>query len=612
MSSIRLFAHAEDSILIKANQYPKGDTTRLELLSKAAWGYQYIDLEKAAVMAEEGLEEATQYKWPAGIYKFLVTSATIYQTQTKYDKSIIYFKKAIAMADSLNKKKWLHTCYNNLGNTYNLLGDVQAALECYETSLAIRKKYDPSTNRSSTYVNIGTIYARLNDFETAIAKQKIALTDPLNTFADSLTIITNMTNLYAGLKQQDSSLKYLRISQGIIRQHPELSENDQLTYYSSLFEYNLKFDLKNVDPKDFETAIRFAENSKNEYNLARTFCLIASIYLAKQKPDSALHYCQLGEHIHKHQNNYVDLKHVYAMMGEIYHKLNNPEKAYMYAKRENQMSDSIFNARAAEASRIAEVRYKAKEKDEKNTLLEKEKHTEAKLKYLYLLFGLLISIAIGLYLIQKKTSSEKKLKEIFANQLLNSQEEERQRIAKDLHDSVGQNILFIKNQLQRSHKDDDQLITSIDIALEEVRTISKNLYPNQLDKYGLTTAVQALSEQVNKTTGIFVSTDMDGIDDALNKNVQINFYRIIQEFVNNTIKHADATAIRISTKLTPTDITLIVQDNGKGFNKQEIDKKSTTSSGLLNMEERIKMLKGKIDILSEPGKGTKSVFTIPI
>jgi signal transduction histidine kinase len=204
------------------------------------------------------------------------------------------------------------------------------------------------------------------------------------------------------------------------------------------------------------------------------------------------------------------------------------------------------------------------------------------------------------------------LKERFAQQLLATQEEERQRIAKDLHDSVGQNILFIKNQLLSKEKDDDKLLKSIDTAIEEVRNISKDLYPNQLQKYGLASAVDALSEQVKDSTGIFISSDLQGIDEALNKNVQINFYRIIQEFVNNTVKHADATAIRITTEQSAKELKLIVQDNGKGFDVAQLKTKANTSFGMLNMEERIKMLKGKVEIESEIGKGTKSVFTIPI
>jgi signal transduction histidine kinase len=206
------------------------------------------------------------------------------------------------------------------------------------------------------------------------------------------------------------------------------------------------------------------------------------------------------------------------------------------------------------------------------------------------------------------------LQQKIAFQLIQAQEDERQRIAKDLHDSVGQNILFLKNHVQNNGDqiDTTKLVKSIDDALQEIRNISKNLYPNQLEKYGLIAAVEALADEVSQSTGIFVSSDMEGIEEILNNNVKINFYRIIQEFVNNTLKHAEATAIRITAQQTDQTIELIVQDNGKGFDKAEMQRKANHSFGLLNMEERVKMLKGTFAIESEPGKGTKSTFSIPV
>jgi signal transduction histidine kinase len=225
---------------------------------------------------------------------------------------------------------------------------------------------------------------------------------------------------------------------------------------------------------------------------------------------------------------------------------------------------------------------------------------------------ILFSVLIILYTYNRRNKAEKLLKEKFAIQLLDSQEAERQRVAKDLHDSLGQNILFIKNQLQGPEINREKLLQSVALALEEVRSISKDLYPNQLEKYGLAAAVEALSEQVQASTGIFVSSDMQGIDEALNKNMQINLYRIIQEFFNNALKHAYATTIRITTEQTRNEIMLTLQDNGNGFSKEALSTIANKSFGLLNMEERVKILKGRFDIESEPGAGTKMTFTIPI
>lgn len=598
-------------MMIAANKYAPGDTTRLRIIATAAWSYQFVDLDKALNISEEGLAEARKYKLNISIYKFLVTTATIYQSKSNLDESIALFKEAIQLSIRLNKTNWLHTCYNNLGNTYNFKGDAKLALACYEKSIAL-KKQNIGTKWGDGYMNIGAIYSNLKDYETAIAKQKIGLTDTLLSSVDSIYLMGNITNLYCGLNNKDSARKYLAILKKITEQNQQLLPAEKITYYHSYLSYLYTFDPQNADKNELQKGLSIALETKNEKLIASTYALLMKLYNSQQQRDSAIYYGEKCKGIQERLRNNFELKSTYSTLAELYSKKGNYETAYRYMHLESGINDSIFTNQNAEALRNAEVKYETKQKEERNRLLEKEKKTESKLKNLYLLLGVLSTILLTFYLLYRKNKAEKILKEHFAVQLLNSQETERQRLAKELHDSVGQNILFIKNQLQNNDADKEKLLQSVDVALEEVRNISKDLYPNQLEKYGLAAAVEALGEQVKESSGIFVSSDMQGIDESLNKNVQINFYRIIQEFVNNTMKHANATAIRITAQQTKDEIILTVQDNGKGFDKASLESKANKSFGLLNMEERVKMLKGKFDIESEIGKGTKTTFTIPV
>lgn len=594
-----------------ANEYASGDTARLRIIATAAWSYQFVDLDKALKISEEGLAEARKYKIDFSIYKFLVTTATIYQSKSNFDESIALFKEAIQLGTRLNKPKWLHACYNNLGNTYNVKGDAQLALTCYEKSIAIKKQYG-GIKWGETYLNIGAIYANLKDYETAIAKQKIGLTDTLMNAADSICLMGNITNLYCGLNQKDSAEKYLSILKKCMAQDEQLLPAIKVIYYQSYLGFQSAFDPKNINKKELQKGLGIALETKNENLIASIYGLLMKLYKAQQQTDSAIYYGEQCKGLQERLRNNFELKSAYSTLADLYSKKGNYETAYRYMRLESGINDSIFTNQNAEALRNAEVKYETKQKEERNRLLEKEKKAESKLKNLYLLLGVLTTILVTFYLLYRKNRAEKILKEKFAAQLLNSQESEKQRLAKELHDSVGQNILFIKNQLQNKDADKEKLLQSVDVALEEVRNISKDLYPNQLEKYGLAAAVEALGEQVKESSGIFVSSDMQGIDEALNKNVQINFYRIIQEFVNNTMKHANATAIRITAQQSKNEIVLTVQDNGKGFDKSNLESKANRSFGLLNMEERVKMLKGKFDIESEIGKGTKTTFTIPV
>jgi signal transduction histidine kinase len=158
---------------------------------------------------------------------------------------------------------------------------------------------------------------------------------------------------------------------------------------------------------------------------------------------------------------------------------------------------------------------------------------------------------------------------------------------------------------------DLRLMSSVDETLEEVRNISKDLYPNQLEKYGLIAAVDALAEKVKESSNVFVSFDLDAIDKNISADKQINFYRIIQECITNALKHAEASALRITASQMNGNLELVIQDNGKGFDKEILSKKAQLSFGLLNLEERVKHLKGKLILETSPGKGTKYIFSIP-
>jgi signal transduction histidine kinase len=601
-----------DSMIAEANKLPRGDTNRLNLLATANWTYQYVDIEKAEKLAVDGLAEAKQYNNTRNIYRFLVTVATIQQGKANFVKSIAFFNEALQLAKKNNRKKWEHTIYNNLGNTYNLMGDMIMAIQCYEKSIDTKKKYDPDTDWADTYLNIGAIHGRLGDYEMALKNTKLCLTDPRIRIANKLNAYSNICNYYCGLNNKDSAKRYLTLNYNLLSSEAEATASDKFSYYLSMFEYKLRYDLNKLTAEDFNKAIELAKQLNTDANIARVYYLIARINNKQNNIDTGIYYGLLGCKIHQSQNNYVDLKACYQTLAELYTKKNNLQEANKYLLLSDIITDSIYKEKNAEAIQRAEVKFATQQQKEKADLLEKKSKVDAQLKKVYLLLGLFSCIIISYYFINKRNKHEKLLKENFAKQLINTQEEERQRIAKDLHDSVGQNILFIKNQLLSKEKDDDKLLKSIDTAIEEVRNISKDLYPNQLQKYGLASAVDALSEQVKDSTGIFISSDLQGIDEALNKNVQINFYRIIQEFVNNTVKHANATAIRITTEQSAKELKLIVQDNGKGFDVAQLKTKANTSFGMLNMEERIKMLKGKVEIESEIGKGTKSVFTIPI
>ncbi|MEO8210016.1 MAG: two-component regulator propeller domain-containing protein [bacterium] len=236
-----------------------------------------------------------------------------------------------------------------------------------------------------------------------------------------------------------------------------------------------------------------------------------------------------------------------------------------------------------------------------------------------------LSIAAGLGLTIKqqveKVKKEKKRQEEFSRKLIESQETDRKRIAAELHDSLGQDLIIIKNKalisikkiedskVKEQMKEISELTSS---AINEVREISYNLRPYELDRLGLLKTLQSLVDRADKSTNINFHCDIDNIDKVFAPEVEINIYRIIQECLTNIIKHSEATEVIVHLKKLEKEISIFISDNGKGF---DVDKKFSDSErkgfGLRGIPERVKLFGGSFNIESELAKGTKIIIILP-
>jgi signal transduction histidine kinase len=202
----------------------------------------------------------------------------------------------------------------------------------------------------------------------------------------------------------------------------------------------------------------------------------------------------------------------------------------------------------------------------------------------------------------------------FSRELLASQERERKRIAAELHDSIGQRLVVIKNlallRLQNlngnlvEREQVEEICTEASSAITEVREISHDLRPYQLDRLGLTKALRSMVDSVGKASKTVFSASIDDIDDLFTPEFQIGFYRITQECLSNILKHAEATEAKVVVRRSGTRLQLSVSDNGKGFSAGGANTDGRKGGfGLINISERVQLFAGKLEIQSVPMKG---------
>lgn len=352
-------------------------------------------------------------------------------------------------------------------------------------------------------------------------------------------------------------------------------------------------------------------NSQLNYNSA-----IAKYHFALGEYDTALLHAQM-----KLENSlsysYTDaILESYDLLAEIYSKKGDYKNSLESKKAYITISDSIYNRSTANALAYYQTLYETEKKErdlvEKNTniqLLEKDNESFKKVVAfssvaLLLLFGVIL-----LFRNQQNLKNNKILQEKFSQKLLVSQEEERKRISKDLHDGLGQRLLLIKNKVISNG--DDATKKMVDHAIDEVRTISRDLHPFQLQEMGITKAIQHTLTQIDENTTLFISSEIDNIDNLFSPEQEVNIYRIVQESLNNVLKHAKAEASKVSIKKLANNIVISIKDNGEGFDFSE-KYQDIKSLGLKTLLERTKFLNGQMKVQSKINNGTSLEFQFPI
>ena len=244
-----------------------------------------------------------------------------------------------------------------------------------------------------------------------------------------------------------------------------------------------------------------------------------------------------------------------------------------------------------------------------------------------ILVGTLLAVAFGallwVYLLRRSLERQRSAQLLFSRQVLERVEEDRRRIAANLHDSLGQILLAVKNHAllaMQSNPEEPKLrdrlkeiSTTTSSAIDEVRQITHDLRPYQLDRLGLTQAIRALVGSASENGSILFATRVEDVDGLFDKEAEIHVYRIVQEALNNIIKHSHATEAAVVIRKRASLATLSIRDNGRGFDPAKLSGNARDLGyGLNGMAERVRILGGSIAIDSEPGHGVALSIEVPL
>jgi len=604
---------------------------------------KYIALSKSLKKYNEVAKKAMEVSYP--LYTFL----------NDHKKAISIIDDALQYEANIKDSYLLGGLYLKRGGAY-FNSNLNLAVADYTTALKNFTEKDTIyiadayLFRGQAFSGMGKFVDASEDFKKAydLYKQKKDVEYMINAREGEIIMFSKNGFQEKAIKQRKILLQELydnKLYQYVSGQHFNLSLDFKKIGRSDLRKTELENALKYVDSSDYiiqnEVFIHsgFSEMYSNEKKLLKA---AYHLKIAEEKFNTisednysklALLFARISffkeaKEYHKALENAIETQNILTEIGleeeqiknnlnlsEVYLLLGDSKKAFTFYKAYAESKDSLFEQSKTNALVYYQTLYETERKEKE--LIEKQgeivilEQNNASIKKQYLFGGVALTmgfLVLFLFKNQRDLRMKKMLNEKYTQDLLQAQEEERKRVSKDLHDGIGQSLLLIKNKIVLQK--DEATKTMVENAIEEVRSISRALHPFQLQEMGITKAIQNILRQFDETTDLFISAEIESIDNLLQIHQEVNVYRIVQESLNNVLKHAKASAIKVTVKKRPTSIVLVIQDNGIGFDFSE-RYNDFNSLGLKTLKERTRFLNGTMKINSQTQKGTKLEFIIP-
>ncbi|MBI2968935.1 MAG: sensor histidine kinase [Bacteroidetes bacterium] len=523
----------------------------------------------------------------------------IYSSQGNFNKAVEYLLKSLQLREESGNKQGIAISSNNIGNVYYAMGNFDKAMEYYLKSFNIKKEIGDKHGLTTSGINIGNVYEKRGDPEKAIEyyRNALAIQEEIGDKHVISASLNNIGELYRKLGELDKANEY------------------------------------------YKKSLVISESVGDKKSIALGLVNIAIIHSAMKKYKEALPYLEKGLSLSDEVGEKILLKHCYDELARVYAGLNDYKKAYQYNTLCSSVKDSLMNEETTKQIAEMQEKYQSEKKEKEIELLEKQKKLREsdilqqgmKLKQNRIInFGLVIGLItivltfVLIYIISRIKQKEllnreliKKEKQNIRN-IIEVQENERKRIAKDLHDGIGQTLAGLKISLNnlsgmpQSAVGKDEIfsrsIRLIDNACNEVRNISHQMLPRVLSEMGLCDAMKDLLDISFSGSKIMYAFEKHNIT-RMDEYKEVGIFRIFQELLSNIIKHSGATEISVHLHILDGTLILIVEDNGCGPGQFHNRKKGM---GLLNITTRVEAMNGIFSLQPGPEKGTIANVRIPL
>ena len=577
--------------------------------------YKYAELANTIAVRDKSSDAIIQ----SGLYKamFFSRKGQFYLAEKLIDSSLLLLKNSentkLKNRFRILKSNMLIRSNRQKESMSNSLQLLHIAEETKDVQTEVRAKISIGW----AYMELGQNRDALNWFFAAEKQQKNL---PQNVWQPFL--YSDIAAVYNELKKNDSALFYIKISLSEALQKNDLSylANTYFIYGGICGDLGETLKAENL----LENGLRVRETIGDAFYIVSDIYQLGLFYADNNETDKGIAVLKEGILMANQNRLYEKLPILYIALAKNYKAASN---YIAYSKTLDTiitLKDSLYEKNSADALAEMQTKYEVQKKE--NTIIQQHYDLVKKDLFIYTIGGLLaITILSGFFFFQnRKKNQTLKLQAIeieqkknLTNAVMKAEEDERKRIAEDLHDSVAQKMVVAKLNLEALGNDlafaDDKkaIYDNIDMLLKEstaeVRSLSHSMMPHAFEQYGLINSIKDFLDKIHKKN-FKINFNAEGDFSIVKENKSLLIYRIMQECIQNVLKHSEASRLDISMICANNEANIIIEDNGIGFNINETNQ----GAGLKNIQSRIEFLNGKSDINSTPGKGTVAAIYIPL
>lgn len=628
-------------------QSPMADSLRQEfyrekdLEKKIEWYYalagevqiQNLDLSFAYADTLERMAKAAHSL--LGEAKALHIRGKAFQDSGEKAAAIRTLKQQLEIGKKIKDLGTQADAYNAMGGTYQDFFQNDSAQYYLLLGAKLREKMGDLENLASAYSNLGNVYSDAELHDKAIEYLEKALQIRLKMGDERRTIFTynNLAVAHGAKNDYEKSLDYSY--KGIamaLKNDNKFVAGVMLGGVCHLLHETGKD--QEAIPK-CEQSIQYLLETKRETNLVFPYVNLAAVYNSLGQAPKGLASALKGYAIMQKFQLMDPLSVYYEEIARSYELLGQPQKALLWYKKFHALEDSLFTIDNTKVLADMETKYQTQKKEteiaQQQLKLEKQEGQLFQqqtwiwgLGFGFLAFALLGWLFWNRFRLRKKAELDAAIiqeQKLGLSAVIEAQESERKRIAKDLHDGIAQEMVALKlgfsalqhkiaNVAPVEAQQVGQLAEQLDQSCTEVRNISHTMLPPMLEQHGLAPSLEMLLRNTLQGTALQYEFESSLVPDQLDEKVEIGVYRVAQELLNNVIKHAQAGKVMVILYLAGGSLILRMEDDGRGFDFEQA--RSKGSMGILNILSRVNTLGGVFQTEPASPKGTISVIRIPL